>query len=86
MAIKTIYMNTLQPHDIEHDSRGVKIDEGLKVAYNRSGDVIFGTIVKLKKNSFYQIGTRWYLDFLLEIQDELGNISKVKNPNSFIII
>ena len=75
-----------QPEPIKRDSRGTEIAEGLRVAFNRSGDVAIGKIVRVVKNSWKCSTWRWHLTFEIHIEGEDGRISKVKNPNSFIII
>lgn len=96
MAIKLIYWNTLEPDVISHDSRGTLIEKGLRIAYNRSGNVIIGTIVNLKSNSYIRqdfknnngdvFTTRYSLKFHLEVKNENGDKSFIKNPNCFVII
>lgn len=81
-----------QPENITTDSRGSFIEYGKRVAYNKGGDVVIGTIVELKRNE-YKLSKRstkdwtfWNLDFELHVFGEDGNISKVKNPNCFVVI
>ena len=76
---------------VYRDSRGTELVEGARVAYNRSGDIAFGTIKKIHKNQWKHEqlrggGQRWYLEFELHIENELGPLFKIKNPNSFLII
>ena len=52
MKIKTNYWNTLEPDDIIHDNRGTLIKVGCDIAYNRSGEIMLGTILNLKKNKY----------------------------------
>jgi hypothetical protein len=77
------------------DSRGVKLEEGLRVAYNLSGSIALGVIKKIHKNKWKQdSGTKnsrtgempWRLEFELHVLGEDNKISKIKNPNSFLII
>lgn len=77
------------PAKIERDHRGTLIAEGLRVAFNRSGDVVLGTIKEYKRCDWYvPKGSpwRWCLKFEIHIEDENGHVSKIKNPNSFVII
>jgi hypothetical protein len=76
------------PEPITLDHRGTTICEGLRVAFNRSGDVLIGKIIKVKKNewTYSESGKRWRLLYEMHIEAEDGNISKVKNVNSFVII
>lgn len=77
------------PDLITKDSRGIKIEPGLTIAFNRSGDIVKGKIIDVK-TSWKEAGSmaypRWYCRFLLTAEGEDGKISKLKNPNSFIII
>jgi len=81
-----------QPGPIVNDSRGIRIEPGLKVAFNRSGDIVLGTIITVKKNvwkdSRQGVGNQkwWTHHFEMHIKGEDGNTSKIKNANSFIII
>jgi len=77
------------PAKIDRDHRGTLIVNGLRVAFNRSGDVVLGTIKEYKRCDWYvPKGSpwRWCLKFEIHIEDENGHVSKVKNPNSFVII
>jgi hypothetical protein len=76
--IQSTYYRTEQPEIVTKDSRGTTIAPGLRVAYNRSGDVTIGTIEKLANND--------WRNFKLVIKNEDGNTSTVKNPNAFVII
>ena len=82
----TFYQQNNKPDKIVRDSRGTQIESGLRVAFNRSGDVVLGTIVELKKNEWKKNTYGWRLGFDLEIIDENNVISRIKNPNSFVII
>ena len=81
-----------KPNPIIRDSRDTLIEEGLKVAYNQSGDVVLGVIKELKRSEYTgecSAGLAkiwWRLNFELHILNEYGNESKIKNPNSFVII
>jgi hypothetical protein len=85
------------PKIITKDRRGIKIEPGLRVAYNHSGDIDMGTILKIVKNEWVKKYNKtaynrvrkfshWKLNFELHIENEDGHISKLKNPNSFLII
>lgn len=80
-----------EPQRVDKDSKGKLIKNDSKVAYNRSGDVVTGTIIRLKKSKWKLADFRgdrkwWKLQFELEIRGDDGVISIIKNPNSFIII
>lgn len=80
-----------KPPKITRDSRGTLIEEGLRVAYNYSGDVRIGTIVRLKKSDWTMRKNKgqfsdWIINFQLEIMGENNILSTIKNPNSFVII
>jgi hypothetical protein len=75
------------PPKITEDSRGTKIEEGERVAFNCSGDVVIGKIQKIIKNKWKKTRDTWVsLEFEIEIEREDGHVSKIKNPNSFVII
>lgn len=80
------YNHPEKPETIERDSRGILIEEGLRVAYNQSGNVVIGVITTLKKNEWESTNSGWRLKFEIHIKNEEGGTSKVKNPNSFVII
>ena len=88
--IQTSYMyKKTKPNPLSKDSRGVKIEPSLKVAFNKSGDVAIGKIKEIKKNKWvlsYNSKENWNLKFEMVIENEDGSISTLKNPNSFIII
>ena len=77
-----------RPNVVTRDHRGTEICEGLRVAFNRSGDVLIGKIITVKKNKWIYIDSRmfWRLVYEIHIEAEDGTISKVKNPNSFVVI
>lgn len=68
------------------DHRGTPLEAGKRVAFNRSGDVIIGTILVIKKNSYWKDGYRNHIDFEMHVQNEEGAVSKIKNYSSFVII
>jgi hypothetical protein len=79
--------NDPKPEKITRDHRGTLIENGLHVAYNRSGSVDIGVILSIPKNEWKERGYGgWLLNFEMQIQAEDGHISKIKNPNSFVII
>jgi hypothetical protein len=92
MQINTSIRSVNKPEPVLQDSRGRLIEAGLKVAYNFQGNVILGTIKELKRSKWEisrsggGMNNWWYLKFELLIENEDGHISKIKNPNSFIII
>jgi hypothetical protein len=75
---------------VTRDSRGKLIEVGLRVAYNLSGSVAIGKIEAIPKNCWKEkstkISTQWSLDFEMHILGENDRITKIKNPNSFVII
>lgn len=76
-----------KPEVVITDHRGVKIEPGLRVAYNWSGDVALGVILEIKKNDWKEIRSGWWShQFELHVKNEDGHISKIKNWRSFIII
>lgn len=82
----SVHADNGRPHIIITDSRGSTIEPGKRVAYNLSGDIAIGTIKELKNNSWKKSNWTWRLNFELIIENEDGRISKVKNPNAFLII
>jgi len=84
---RSLFQEEKPTHIVERDSRGTLIEPGLRVAYNLSGDVAIGTIIEVKKNRWVKRDWSWHLDFEIHIQLEGEiQISKVKNPNAFVII
>jgi hypothetical protein len=84
---RSLYQEEKPTSNIERDHRGILIQPGLRVAYNLSGDVVIGTIVEVKKNQWVKKRGNWRLEFEIHIQLEgESRISKVKNPNAFVII
>lgn len=75
-----------QPEPLKTDHRGTSIEIGCRVAYNRSGDVILGTVVMISKNQWRRGNWYWELLFELTVKDEEGKVSRIKNPRSFVII
>lgn len=84
-----------KPEEVKNDHRGLPIEVGKRVAFNRSGDVEFGTIVSFsakwkeqKHSRSYQIDDRkeWILNFALVVKREKGGESIVKNYTSFVIV
>lgn len=87
--IQTSVRRNTSPEKIIRDSRGTLIEPGLRVAYNYSGDIAIGNIKEVKKNKWKpscSMGMYWILDFEMLVENENGPISKIKNPNSFVII
>lgn len=90
--IRTNYysIDSMKPSNIIRDHRGTLIEKGLKVAYNYQGQVRIGTIIELIKNYYRKRPNSqhgWTLEFELLVSEENGNInSRIKNPNSFVII
>jgi len=87
------YVNQIEaPHQILNDSRGTTIAEGLRVAYNRSGKLKLGKIVKVRRNEWSVLrkgakNTSWWgLKFVLMVESEEGEFTLLRNPNSFIIV
>lgn len=85
-----------KPEQFAEDCYGKKIQKGLRVAFNYQGSVRLGTIVELKRSEWKREDWRWsdegkYLwdlkHFELYIQgDGIEKMSKIKNPDSFVII
>lgn len=84
---------------VTRDRRGVKLQSGLRVAYNRSGEIHLGTIVSYKTSwverlEYYynqkvvnqNAKKDWGMSFKMVIQSEDGSQSTVKNPRSFLVI
>ena len=92
--IRTNYQgyNQKKPDKITRDSRGTEFYVGARVAYNRSGDVIIGTLLRIVKNEWVKGHSsendyaRWFLKFEAHTEGEDGKISKLKNPNGLVII
>lgn len=85
--IRTDSFGLNKPEPINSDSRGCNIETGFRVAYNRSGDVVIGTIMNYSSEwVFSERQKYWRLNFKMVIQHESGNISTISNPNSFVII
>lgn len=80
------------PEPIMHDSYGHRIIPGSYIAFNRSGNVVLGNIVELKRSEWKRVRpgvdnkSWWRLKFELIVKDYFGNESIIKNPNSFVII
>lgn len=74
------------------DSRGVYIQTGSKIAYNKSGSVVLGHVQSVNKNEWIAAregiqGLKWWNHkFSMTVQSEHNSISVLKNINSFIII
>jgi len=83
---RSVHVDKDQPPIIITDRRGTFIEINKQVAYNLSGDVAIGIIKELKNNSWKKSKWGWNLNFELTIENEDGRISKVKNPNAFVII
>jgi len=81
-----------QPLPIIHDSRGTIIKYDLRVAYNRSGNIVLGNINKINTNKWKisrpGVETKywWSLKFEMIVEDDNGKLTTIKNPNSFVII
>lgn len=93
MQIITCVSTKEEPAPIVVDPKGNPITLRARVAYNMSGNIKTGYIDSLKKNRWRKSRPStegkfwWYLDFELLIEnEETGKISKIKNPNSFVII
>lgn len=81
-----------KPQSIIRDRRGILFEPNMRVAYNRSGDVVIGTIKEITKN-VWNVSRQgiepkkwWNLRFEMIVEGEDGLISKIKNPNSFVVI
>jgi len=88
----TSILSKEKPPKFERDSRGIIIQDNLRVAFNRSGDIVLGKIIELKRSDWVKhrqgIDDQfwWGIKFELIIEAEDGKISVIKNPNSFIIL
>lgn len=71
---------------------GVTLQEGLPIAYNRSGEVILGTIVEVIKNDWKPVRKGiddkfwWKHDFQMKVISDNGIPSTIRNFNSFVVI
>lgn len=77
---------TTIPEAPNRDHRGTLLDVGLRVAYNKSGTVQIGKIVSFKSKILPDNHYTWQLKFELVVSGEDGSTSKIKNPNSFVVI
>lgn len=84
---------TNEPAPINADYRNTPIEEGKKVAFNYQGSIKLGTIVELKRSEWKRMRPglegkfHWSLKFELLVQgDGADRVSKLSNPNSFVII
>lgn len=88
--IQTFFIQKTAPERISRDSRGTRIEAGKRVSYNQNGNVIMGHIVSCESSWHIQRKWEdnyiWSCKFRLRILNEDGNVSIVKNPNSFVII
>jgi len=85
--------HTIQkPKPINTDSRGTKIEPGLRIAYNRSGYVKIGKIRKITVNKWKKTRAGvspkswWFAQFEMIVENENGYLSKVRNPDAFVVI
>lgn len=89
--VVTTLMQKDCPDPILEDSRGTLIVSGARVAYNLSGNVVLGVLQGMN-SSWTQIrpganNTSWWnCKFNAFIVNEKGEVSTVKNPNSFVIL
>jgi hypothetical protein len=93
--MKNIITHTSQvksPQQIITDCYGTDIRVGAEVAFNYQGAVRRGVIEELKRCDWYAARkgsgneSWWAVRFELLVKNEDGDISKIKNPNSFFII
>lgn len=91
--IQTTHHAKKEPKPITHDSRGTEIKPGLRVAFNKSGNVTTGTIrdfsSQWKISRAYVGAENWYHSvFHMAVIDDSNppEISHLKNPNSFLIL
>lgn len=92
MTIPTTLLRKTKPDLIAHDSRGIKIEHGLRIAYNQSGNIVIGTILSFTCDwTKIRIGADnmdwWNCKFTMNVmsEDKLTP-STLKNPNSFVIL
>lgn len=78
--------NRAIPEVPDRDKYGVKIEQGARVAFNLSGDVVIGTIVEIKKNEWMASTNNWLYHKFHMIVDVDGEKRNCKNINSFVVI
>lgn len=93
MEIRTSKHSETQPEPITKDSKGNLLETGVDVAYNRSGSVERGELIEIVRNEWVNsrrgLGPKswWYLKFEAVIKNyEDDRISRIKNPNSILIL
>lgn len=70
------------------DTQGTPLLVGQTVAFNCSGEVHVGQIVRLVEgvlDESYEIWERWVKKPLIEVQSKNG-LSKVRNPRNLVVI
>lgn len=93
MKIRTCVSAKEEPAPITLDSKGNPISLRARVAYNLSGGIEIGYIDSIEKNGWRKVNKglgenfMWGTVFEILIEnEETGKISKIKNPNSFIVL
>lgn len=91
---KTILTTVCQkdtPVSLTHDSEGTEFFPGNRVVFNRSGNIVRGTLLSF--SSWWEPKRRgtgdtfWhYLQFKALIKGDCGKISTIKNINSLLNI
>jgi hypothetical protein len=86
--VRTSYWQDNAPEPIVADYNGGRFYKNQRVAFNYQGSVKLGTIIELKRSEWKERGYgSWALVFDLHIQgDGAEKISKIKNPNSVVVI
>lgn len=90
--IRTSVMQEDKPDEITKDSRGKEIKLGVEVAFNKAGKITVGIVMSFSQRwRATRPGTGktkwWALYFEMKIDPEDGGTpSRIKNPNSFIIL
>lgn len=89
--VQTTLLQKDRPDPVLLDSRGTEIKQGVKIAYNMSGNICLGT-VRGMTSDWTQIRPGpddlkwWNCKFTMVVLNENGETSTLKNPNSFVIL
>jgi hypothetical protein len=89
--IETNKSRVLQPKPILRDSMGETIEIDSTVYFNKGGAVCLGRVIKLVRSEWVicrdGVGEEkwWGLRFEMAIETPDNQVSKVRNPNSFLI-
>lgn len=79
--------NTIVPHPNPVDVLGNPLIAGSYVSFNRSGDVLPGKIVEIKRWEWKEGRPYWfYLICEIHVENLVdGSISKIKNPRGILL-